>query len=322
MPVEVDDVAFRWARFVAETQERLQHVGTRCAQIPRLGLDLQDRPAIVNVAENFAPQRVVLVADRSEPLRRRRRQRSQRSAKHAFRPLEVHLRRDADVSEVSCVAERPQLFFRRRVERARTAAIVGHGVGKHRPGFAARGRLVRTLHGRECIRRMAVEGIIGRDPSAGRATRPLRDPRAARCSAAWVRFIGRATRGSTATSRSRSCRRRSPATRSGAAGSSRKRGPLRRSTIPNILAVYDVGVRRTASPYIVSELLEGETLRERARCADRSRRARRSNYARPDRTRAGRRARRRTSSTATSSPRTSSSRRTGASRSSTSAWRS
>jgi eukaryotic-like serine/threonine-protein kinase len=34
---------------------------------------------------------------------------------------------------------------------------------------------------------------------------------------------------------------------------------------PNILAVYDIGTQDDGSPYIVSELLEGETLRERLR---------------------------------------------------------
>src|SRR5579864_500138 len=34
---------------------------------------------------------------------------------------------------------------------------------------------------------------------------------------------------------------------------------------PNILAVYDIGTQKDGSPYIVSELLEGESLRERLR---------------------------------------------------------
>ena len=34
---------------------------------------------------------------------------------------------------------------------------------------------------------------------------------------------------------------------------------------PNILAVYDLG-QQDGSPYIVSELLEGETLRDRINC--------------------------------------------------------
>src|SRR5215472_15824403 len=34
---------------------------------------------------------------------------------------------------------------------------------------------------------------------------------------------------------------------------------------PNILAVYDIGTQDDASPYIVSELLEGESLRDRLR---------------------------------------------------------
>ena len=39
---------------------------------------------------------------------------------------------------------------------------------------------------------------------------------------------------------------------------------------PNILAVYDIGSSTTVRPYIVSELLEGETLRDAARGADRA----------------------------------------------------
>src|SRR6476620_1510567 len=34
---------------------------------------------------------------------------------------------------------------------------------------------------------------------------------------------------------------------------------------PNILAVYDIGTQDNGSPYMVSELLEGETLRDRLR---------------------------------------------------------
>ena len=47
-----------------------------------------------------------------------------------------------------------------------------------------------------------------------------------------------------------------------AAASSARRGRWRRSTIPDVLTLFDVG-RRTASLFLVSELLEGETLRER-----------------------------------------------------------
>ena len=86
---------------------------------------------------------------------------------------------------------------------------------------------------------------------------------------------------------------------------------------PNILAIYDVGTHEGA-PYLVSELLEGETLRARARRAaaaraqGRSTTRSRSPAAWPPRTT-------RASSIATSSPRTSSSPATAASRSSTSA---
>ena len=34
---------------------------------------------------------------------------------------------------------------------------------------------------------------------------------------------------------------------------------------PNIMAIYDLGTQPNGSPYIVSELLEGETLRDRLR---------------------------------------------------------
>ena len=44
---------------------------------------------------------------------------------------------------------------------------------------------------------------------------------------------------------------------------------------PNILAVHDIG-SHDGAPYVVSELLEGETLRARASAARRCRRARRS----------------------------------------------
>ena len=74
---------------------------------------------------------------------------------------------------------------------------------------------------------------------------------------------------------------------------------------PNVLAVYDVGTHEGA-PYLVTELLEGETLRERLRrraaaaAQGASSSPARSRAASPPRTR-------RASSTATSSPRTCSS---------------
>ena len=86
---------------------------------------------------------------------------------------------------------------------------------------------------------------------------------------------------------------------------------------PNVLAVYDVGTHEGA-PYVVSELLEGQTLRtawraERFPSARPSTTRSRSPTASPPLTTRG-------SSTATSSPRTSSSPRTAGSRSWTSAW--
>ncbi len=52
--------------------------------------------------------------------------------------------------------------------------------------------------------------------------------------------------------------------RAGCIASSRRRARPASSIIPNILAVYDVGTHAGA-PYIVSELLEGESLRSRLR---------------------------------------------------------
>ena len=89
---------------------------------------------------------------------------------------------------------------------------------------------------------------------------------------------------------------------------------------PNILAVHDIGTDADA-PFIVSELLEGETLRERVKAGPvavrKAIRACASHRARP---RGG--ARTKGSRTAISSPRTSSSPGITASRFSTSAWRS
>ena len=66
---------------------------------------------------------------------------------------------------------------------------------------------------------------------------------------------------------------------------------------PNITAVYDIGTHDGA-PYVVQELLEGETLRARARRRAASRRARRSTTRSRSRTASPRRTRR-GSSTAT-----------------------
>src|ERR1700693_4519525 len=91
-----------------------------------------------------------------------------------------------------------------------------------------------------------------------------------RCSArsalvAWARYIGRRIRGSAETSPSRCCPRRSRRTRTACAGSSRRPRPPGARTAavlnnPNTTAVYDTGTHEDA-PYVVQELLEGETLR-------------------------------------------------------------
>ena len=87
---------------------------------------------------------------------------------------------------------------------------------------------------------------------------------------------------------------------------------------PHILTVHDVGIH-DGTPYVVTELLEGESLREvLARRAPTQRQV--LTWAVQIAPRPRRRARRRASSTATSSRRTSSSPPTAASRSSTSAW--
>ena len=80
------------------------------------------------------------------------------------------------------------------------------------------------------------------------------------------------------------------------------------------------GRRRTASPYVVAELLEGETLRAAARRDGPLPPREALDFAAPGRRAAWPRPTTGASSTATSSPRTSSSPATAASRSSTSAW--
>ena len=80
--------------------------------------------------------------------------------------------------------------------------------------------------------------------------------------AGWARSIGRGIRASAETSRSRCCRRRSRRTPTACGASSRRRGPPAVLNHPNITAVYDIG-QHDGAPYVVSELLEGETLRAR-----------------------------------------------------------
>ena len=113
---------------------------------------------------------------------------------------------------------------------------------------------------------------------------------------AWARSTARGTRGWGATSRSRSCPRPSPGPgppdplRAGGAGG-------RGLNHPNITAVYDVG-KHDGAPYVVTELLEGETLREPP--ADgRDAGAQGDRLCAPDRARASPRRTRKGSSTAT-----------------------
>jgi len=78
-----------------------------------------------------------------------------------------------------------------------------------------------------------------------------------------ARCIVRAILACDATWRSRFCRRRYRWTPTACAALSRRRWP-RCPESSNILAVFDIGTSE-GSPYVVSELLEGETLRERLR---------------------------------------------------------
>ena len=105
-------------------------------------------------------------------------------------------------------------------------------------------------------------------PRRRHAARALRDRRPRSAPAAWARSTARATRAS--------ARRRDQGAARGAVARRRDRlQPLRaggarrraRSTIPTS-SPSTTSARTTARPYIVSELLEGETLRERS-CAAR-----------------------------------------------------
>ena len=80
--------------------------------------------------------------------------------------------------------------------------------------------------------------------------------------AGWARSIGRATRDSIGTWRSRCCRRRSPDDAAALARFEREAKAVAALSHPNILAVHDFG-RSGETTYAVMELLEGESLRER-----------------------------------------------------------
>src|SRR5438128_12253597 len=81
---------------------------------------------------------------------------------------------------------------------------------------------------------------------------------------AWVRCTACGTAGWVARSPSKSCPNLSPRIPTGCVASSRKRAPQASSTHPNIVTVHDFGTHGGA-PYVVQELLEAETLRERLR---------------------------------------------------------
>ena len=96
--------------------------------------------------------------------------------------------------------------------------------------------------------------------------------------AAWAKSIALAIRGSDATSRSRSSRRLFSADPERLRRFEQEARAAAALNHPNILAVHDIG-QHDGAPYIVSELLEGETLRERPRTRARSRFAKAVEYA-------------------------------------------
>jgi len=78
----------------------------------------------------------------------------------------------------------------------------------------------------------------------------------------WARSIARATRACRATSRSRCCRRSSPPTPSACAASEQEARAAGALSHPNVCTIFDIGTHEGA-PYVVMELLEGGSLRER-----------------------------------------------------------
>ena len=80
--------------------------------------------------------------------------------------------------------------------------------------------------------------------------------------AGWARSTGRATRGSSATSRSRCCRRTCRPSRRCASASSARRRRSRSSRTPTS-ARSTTSARTRRTDYLVMELLEGETLAAR-----------------------------------------------------------
>ena len=150
--------------------------------------------------------------------------------------------------------------------------------GSTHPGAAASGTL--TLARQAVFKAATTDRIPSElhDTLHGRSSRSLRDPRACSGPAGWVRSTARGTRGSAAKWRSRCSGPASRRRRTSALASSRRpRRPGRSTT--RTFSSSTTSARTRGAPYIVSELLEGETLRgpmPAARChrARPSRRAR------------------------------------------------
>ena len=164
----------------------------------------------------------------------------------------------------------------RHAARFDWGSLVSAGVPP-RPGERGTGR-----HGIS-LRHQGPDPAVERSDS--RSTMPLRQRACAWAAyeilaplgaAGWAWSTGRATRGSTARSRSRCCPTPSRATRERLARFEREARLLAALNHPNIAAIYGLE-ERTARRFLVLEFVEGETLAERlARGRCRSRRRSRS----------------------------------------------